>query len=636
MAELSAFGIQGRGHNDITPVQAPVVDQSGGIMESAIAGVLNTAGDAFSTTMKIKAKGDKNEALEEATALSNESLDGLRDDAKALAQGADPRKVAVLREKRRDSLTSRGYSVDSQVGDMKKVKGLPEFDPLFEQSVQKQAEVARTKKYTASGVVLPTMSDEEAEEAMRGADSFAAVVQANSAQMAGLRSELLKEGLTKEQREVTKSQIAQKSFESVGAAVSEYRPQVKNTIQDLLVRMGQGEFSPEDTISLLQDKLGDLNANLANLGRGGDLAQIKSMTSPLVELYTRAINDVSKVPASALAKLTEANRLIEEKAKFNLLSKPELAEAAGISTIFGHSPVAAAYMSNIVATHLKKNSTTGDRPADLTGDKTEQKEIGNYLKGLTEGIGVQGEVNFDGSPMVSPEELFTNVEQTLNGASRYIRPEDPASETKALVEWMANPEVGTYLKTNMGKFDSGARLKLGDTLLSAGEQQIFPEVQTLLRNAFTDKPAKQRGRSGGSRAVTMPEIDLVVQGDQVVFKANTANGRLFAQGLNKNASKALTMYLRAVSNVSGTDLSTVLEENMAGIWPAKAVAEEGAVGEGKGETSNAGVELSPEEAQDVTRLTAGQEITDAEGNRFRSDGNGGFTQIRDFTNATSR
>ena len=64
-----------------------------------IAGALNTAGDVFSTTMKIKAKGDKNEALEEATALSNESLDGLRDDAKALAQGADPRKVAVLRER---------------------------------------------------------------------------------------------------------------------------------------------------------------------------------------------------------------------------------------------------------------------------------------------------------------------------------------------------------------------------------------------------------------------------------------------------------------------------------------------------------------------------------------------------------
>ena len=572
MANISPFGIEERGASDTTAVQAPVQDNSAAMVSNAIAGGFSSLGGVASAfgqgAAKIKAADEKaSEDLADArnTELGNRYIQGLELASGSIDQeGGSRDKAKVFISKMESQFAVEGLSNEEML-DLKIKHGKTFAGKKLDLgTVQDQAELKREDKGIEGGWIKPHMTGEQVNQALVEMDTFDTNTQANAQAMKELQ-------LRKATGEAVESEIKQLAFKSIGTTVAGFRPQVKTSIEDVLTRMGKGEYEASDAIKLLQANLGDLNANIANIGRGGDLAQIKFMSDPLRELYTRTISDLKAAPESALSKLTNANALIKAKAENNLLANPDLANAAATSTLFGHSPVVAALVSNEVATHILKNSKTEGPPANLTGDKEEQKGTTNYLEGLTEGIGVQDQVSFDGSPMVDPNELFTNVEQTLNGANRYLRPEDPVSESKALVEWMANPQVGEYLKTNMGKLDSAARTKLGNTLLTAGEQQVFPEVRDelkfVMRGSFIDPKL-------GASSLVPADINLTVVGNQVVFKAATAGGRIPSMQLNQKASKALTTYLRAISNVSGTDLATVLEENMASIWPAKAVAEQ--------------------------------------------------------------
>jgi hypothetical protein len=568
MANISAFEIGERQASDVTAVQAPVQEQ---VVQSPLLGIADLAGKVAGAFGGMVSSNRQAEAAALDTDLKNQYIATLDAASGSVDQeGGSRGKALNFLSKKENELTVQGLSRE-EMTDLKLKYGKTfAGKKLNLGTIQEQAEQAMEEKGINDGWIKPYMTDSQVAVALQEMGTFEAKSKANEAAMSRLALKKATVGATKDETEAVNREIKQQAFTNTGDAVAGFRPQVKASVEDVLTRVGKGEFPAEDGIRALQSQLGDLSANIANIGRGGDLAQIKFMSAPLLELYTRAIADLKNEPASALSKLQNANALIEEKVKFNLLSNPDLAENAQLSTLFGHSPIVAALVSNGVAEHIKKNTADGP-PSNLTGDKDAQVTSGNYLKGLTEGIGAEGQVGFDGSPTIDSKELFTNVEQTLNGANRYIRAEDPASESKALLEWMANPQVGEYLKTNMGRLDSAARTKLADTLLTSGEQQVFPEVRDELkfsmRSSFIGPD--------GARPVVPADINLTVVGNQVVFKATTAAGRIPALELNQKASKALTTYLRAVSNVSGTDLAAVLEENMFNIWPAKVVPDQG-------------------------------------------------------------
>lgn len=469
-------------------------------------------------------------------------------------------------------------------------------------SPEEKAFQAVTEEAGKAGFFLEGANPQEVEEGTAEYVKFEKKLAADAAELSSLNLKKSKIGLTQLERDEATKQVELKQFEAISNLAVNFRSTVKNSVAQVVEQYTKGTIDRATAEQTLLAKRGDLNAQIATVSRGMAPTQVEPISKPLVELYDRAIANLDS--SNLLKEVENGNKLmIAQTTRNQMLANPKLVELSSISSLSGHNnPAIAALMTQETASILGRNSEKDGKVADIT---EESEGTGNYRTLITEGIANQTVLDDKGAPVTNPEELLTNVGNALKGGARFFDGDDLPEQNKAFLEWIAQPDIGGYIKENFNQLPASARQKLSDALITNATNFVYPATQTAIDSViFTPEviPAKESRsgrskvstkegvtkpksiRSGRSRSsqATLDDVEMIDSGDRLLFRATTAEGKGAAEKLNREVGGALTTYFNAIANTSGDSFSEVYNRERGVLWPSK-------YGEVAGET--------PEEAQ---------------------------------------
>jgi len=370
-------------------------------------------------------------------------------------------------------------------------------------------------------------------------------------------------GLAKEERDLADKKISDKNYVAIANLAATHRTPTKNKVKQVVGAYTSGQIDRKAAEAQLQAAKGEIGALVSQMSRNVPPAQVEALAKPLLGLYDVALNNLDST--NLLTEVENGNKLMIAQAQQNqLTADPELAELSSLSTLTGHNNAAlAAKISKKSLQFLNQNSkpvVDGGKPVDVTEDS---EDMATYLGSLTEGIDNLTRMGANGQPEADLQELTTNIDNTLKGANRYIDAEDKPTQNKKLLEWLAQPRVGSFVKDNLASLTPTARLNLADTLINNATNYVYPKVQDLV-----DSELKREGQRFG---VSEEDIEMDSSGGQVVFRAKTPDPwtRSVADKMNREVGGALTTYFNAMGNVSGDGFAPTFERERANLWPSK-------------------------------------------------------------------
>ncbi len=329
-----------------------------------------------------------------------------------------------------------------------------------------------------------------------------------------------------------------------------YTPAIKNKVGEIADKYRKGDLTREQAEQQLVDEKRDFSATLGHLTAGMPTGHADPLVAPMMAVFDIGIDRLDS--AQMLADIENESALMIAKSKRAQLlsSKPLVDAVAGLSLANFQSPNLIATMSNEVAKVHVRMSQYGIKPVDVT-EQTE--EMGSYLNTLTGAIKVEGEVKADGSPLVDPKELSTNIINTLSGANRYIDEEDSPKQNEEILKWLSNPLVGKYVGDKYSELPPKAVMGLHNTLTKSAVNHLYPQVQEIAASDL-------KGGEG---------VEMFNLNNQVVFRATSSDPwhKSVANKMNNKIAGALTTYFKAISNVSSDDFSQVFERERPVAWP---------------------------------------------------------------------
>lgn len=601
-------GVPERAFSDVSGVTSPVADTSGVHKINAVTGAINAVGSVFkgaSAISEVRKGVEQGEAL--AAGTKGFEADLLKAKDLADQEGSNSLKFNNFLTK---SFDQSPLAFDVKAKMMKDFQATVLGKSFTEVSPEDQVAEATTLAAGKAGFWLAGASEEEVEE---GTSTYVAGQQklaADAAEMSQLNLEKAKRGKTTAERTEIDRLMAKKQHNALANLAANYRLPVKNEVSAIVGQLQNGTIDEKTAKQMLTTARGDFSATLAQTTRGLDKAQVDPLAKPLLNLYDVALANISS--ANVLLELNNANAITTAQVVRNIqLGNPDLVNVAALSSMVGNtSATIQAKFGEEAALVLKKNSKKGGKPADPTDDS---EGVATNLEMLKGSAGQLDSIDANNQPIINIEEFVTNVDNVLGGSARYISEDDNPVDNQKILEWLADPQIGKGIKDNLASFSDATRGKLSSTLTKSAVNHIYPKTSSIMRDL---KPT---------------EVDKIVvtgQGNKVVFRSSTQEPWILsvAQKLNREVGGALSTYYNAIGNVTGDGFSSVFEREKSILWPTEFPSAGDAVER----------VASPEDTQDVTALSEGTVIIDEEGNRFSSDGNGGFTQIRSPANATSR
>lgn len=568
--EFGQFKPAERQLSDVTSVQAPVQDTSSATAMSAIAQGISSLGQAAMTAFKIDDQQKQAQVrMDQEAALMEQKQDFEKELLRA-KDIADQHGSTSLNFK---TFLTMAYDQSNLDPDTKS-KMLRDFQgtvlgkSFTELSPEEKAFQKAREEAGANFYYTEYSTEEEREQGFRDYIKTQRQAAADKAEMDRIALESARIDLDQKQRTAIEKKFSDKQFSTVANLVSNGRTVQKNKIESIVTKLNNNEIGAADAEALLKAAKGELEATIATLSRDvKDRTRVNSLTQPLIDLYDVAIDRYNS--PSLLQEMQDANKLTLAKAEFNLLhNNPELAEMASLSKLFGHNSVLAAEMTLKTGEILNNNSKTDIKPSDVTETT---KDNQTYLNILSSGIDNQGVLNPNGSPKIDPEELVVNVNNTILGANRYIDPEDPPTQNKQMLQWLAQPKVGEYVKANLGKLTPEARVKLTDTLINNAVNYVYPRAQELTNALFVEEkdPRIKTSKVRKVGGVTEDEVEMVAQGNSVVFRGTSPESQRVADTMNREIAGALTTYFNATANVSADSFTSVFEREKQVVWPSK-------------------------------------------------------------------
>lgn len=564
---FAQFGVRERQLSDVTSVQSPVQDTSSATAMTAISQGISGLGSAALTAFKIdKEQQERELGLQQEQALAEQK----QAFEKKLLKAKD-----IVDQEGSTSIAFRTFltkSFDESSLDLEtKAKMMRDFQSTVlgksftELSPEEEVFRQHKKEAGANFYYTEDSSEEEIEQGVMDYITAQRKAEANRAEIENINLQRAKIGLTQDERSELEAQLSSKQFNAVASLVANGRTTQKNKIGTIIRNLQKNQLTASDAQEQLRASKGEIEALVATMSRNvKDRASLDALTKPLLDLYDVAIERSDS--ANVLKEIEAENKLIEAKARFNLLhNDPELAEMSAFSSLFGHNPALASEATLKYGEIVVKNSKEGERPADVTESTKDNKLYLDTLSSAIDSIGMRGPT---GRELVDQESLLTNINNTLLGSNRYIDAEDPPTQNKQLLQWLAQPRVGEYIKDNLGQLTPQARVKLADTLYKNAENYVYPRAQELVGNLFTEVKQAKRAISR-SVGVTEEEVEMTAQGLSVVFRGSTPEGQRVADTLNREVAGALTTYFNATANLSEDTFSTVFERERQSVWPSK-------------------------------------------------------------------
>lgn len=556
--------------SDVTSVQAPVQDTSSATAMAGVAQGIAALGQTALTAFQI----DKQQQQQELELQQEQALmEQKQSFEKELLKAKD-----IADQHGSTSLGFKTYLTmafdQSQLDFDTKSKMLKDFQgtvlgkSFTELSPEEKAFQKARQEAGAAFYYTEFSTEEEIEQGVMDYIRTQRRAAADEAELRDINLRKARIGLTQAERTELETQLDRKQFNALANLAANGRTPQKNKIDSIIAKVQSGELNAKEGQELLRQAKGELEATIAQMTRDvKDKGSVTNLSQPLLDLYDIAIERTDS--ANILQELKDANELIKAKAEFNILaSEPKMADLSARSKLFGHNAPLTQQITLETAKALNKNSQTDGKPVDLTEPTKDNK---TYLDLLSSGIDSQGVLNPDGSEKIDPQELLVNVNNTILGANRYIDPEDTPTQNKQLLQWLAQPKVGEYIRDNMGQLTPAARVKLADTLINNAVNYVYPRVQELTSVLFVEEKRPRIGTSKVQKVsgVTEDEVEMILQGNSVVFRGTSVESQRVADTMNRESAGALTTYFNATANVSEDSLQSVFEREKAVVWPSK-------------------------------------------------------------------
>lgn len=562
MNDFSQFKPAERRMNDVVAPVAPVEDTSAATAIGAIAkplGALAKTGvTAFVQNEVAEAEKQK---VQLQTELENQYVAALETSAQMLKQGGtsttERRRAKTMLSQQEQQLQSLGLSAVSMLDIKKKFEGVSAGAVFKEESAQEVAYKQELEAATKAGFVTSDMTDEQVQAGILLQRKSQATQRAFQAELDVLNLEKSRLGLTQKQQEIADKNYSDASIRMLSNLAANYREPTKNNITSVLTQLKTGQIDRATAEQQLQKQRGDLEALISQASALTDLTQAQAISKPLVDLYDVALANIDS--NKVLTEVENQNKIAIEYQKQDLLKEPDMRKVVAASSLFGHNPATAAYTTNAVATILSKNSDDKSKPHDVT-DGTQGTS--DYLSLVKENLNYLDQVDMFGEPKVDKQELNTNINKVLEGANRYIDAEDLPQQNADILKWLAEENVGSYIKDNLGILSTEARAGLTDTLLKSAENHIYPKVTELLG----DLKESERGN-----------VKLVKTGNTIAFRAVVDDNwsKSVANNLNKQVGGALGTYFKAMANLTDDSLDQIIDRETNKHWPEEVPTEDG-------------------------------------------------------------
>lgn len=153
----------------------------------------------------------------------------------------------------------------------------------------------------------------------------------------------------------------------------------------------------------------------------------------------------------------------------------------------------------------------------------------------------------------SPVEGLDNSLVTIQEETALRLPSASPDSVKSYIESMAG-QAGTYYKNNIDRIPPETRQKAEGALVGHFNDKVRP----LVAKAFEEKLGSGIGRRAVANRKTAVErqdsIQITSFGDMLVFTTTDPSARENVKSLNEDISSDLSLYARALSNVTGATL----------------------------------------------------------------------------------
>lgn len=567
--EFGQFRPADRKLSDVTSVQAPVQDVSSASALGGVAQGLANLGQVAITAFKVAGETEeKQKKLEQEKAIVQQKAAFEQDllKAKDMAEQQGSTSIA-FKTYLTQSFDKSPLDLETKAKMMKDFQATALGKPLTELSPEERAFQKVREEAGASLYYTEFSTEEEIEQGIANYVAAQRQAEADAAELRRVNREQSKLDLTQDQRLELEKEFETKQMGALSNLAANYRTPAKNQIGSIIGRLQKGEVTHKEAQESIRMAKGELEAVISQTSRNvKDRALVENLSKPLLDLYDFAINNADS--ENILEQLKTQNAIVVEQVKFNQLSNdPKLAELMATSSMFGHNnPALFATVTPTVARLVRKNSETETKPADVTEETQENK---TYLNLLSNSIDRLGVLKADGSPEIDQQELLININNTILGSNRYIDPEDPPTQNKQMLQWLAQPKVGEYIKGNLSKITPQARVKLTDTLFKNAENYVYPRVVELTNSLFTETKQPKRAIARSNIGVTEAEVEMLEEGNAVVFRGSTPEGQRVADTMNREVSGALTTYFNATANLTDETFSSIFKREKQVIWPSK-------------------------------------------------------------------
>lgn len=372
-----------------------------------------------------------------------------------------------------------------------------------------------------------------------------------------------------------------KSRQAISALAGSYNYKFNKDVEGVLNRLEAKSISAEDAMKEL-----DLNWNtvMATVNAaGGDAGNdyVSNVVAPMKFAYEQGVKYVN----GEITKDIFVNRLEQTQAlaKLNLLSDPEIANAVATNQLLRNlSPSSLGYFDGVTIKMLKKNSDTG-KPTDLTStDKEEKRSSAIYLNAVKDSMKTSASKNFVGDGEEFNATVGQNVNQIIKSINAYSDSVESPTEYNEIVDFIASPEMGSYLTSTNGQLNADVAEKAKEVLQQQYGDVVLPLIQNEYKEASSIVGYRTVGSSMSASNVADTQeveslIEPVFQGSGVVFRLRPGvkdidvAGGAGVQGtlrtLNKDVAPTLNRLIRMTAHLSGnTDYKAAYTNFYAGAF----------------------------------------------------------------------
>lgn len=559
--DASKFEVAEMQLSDIESVQAPVQDNSKAAALSAFAGGVSgttqAAGSVMGAVRDVQAGHQAEAAVKQQKDFEKELLR-----AKGLADVHGAQSVMF------NTFLTNSFA-NSSLDFSTKTKMMKDFQAtvLGKSFTKLSPEEKAFKKVREDAVAANYVSEGDTPDEVEAglAEYQQSVTQArlDTEELATLKMERAKIDLTTDERNLADKKIGEKNYQAIANLASNHRTPTKKKVGDIVAAYTSGSIDRKGAEAQLQAAKGEIGAIISQLSRNVPPAQVESLAKPLLNLYDVALNNLDST--NLLTEVENGNKLMIAQAQQNqLVADPELAELSALSTLTGHNNAKlAATVTRKSLQFLGQNSKKTNESGKVVDVTEVSEDMSTYLGSLTDGVSNLTKVDGNGKPLADIEELTTNIDNVLKGSNRYINAEDRPSQNQKILEWLAEPRVGMFVKDNLANLTPTARLNLVDTLVSNATNYVYPKLQDLV--------SSEMQAEGQRFGVSEDDVEMMDIGGQVVFRAKTSDPwtRSVADKMNREVGGALSTYFNAMGNVSGEGFSTTFEREKVSLWPSK-------------------------------------------------------------------